>query len=206
LISLFGKKVIDITCIVGYLDLVNDCTWIGGDSCGSNGYTKSIELQSKVFRNRIFKNVIMGSTSTFRHIDLLKYSKTLFEEVDFYKDTKLDHEYMVTKFIPNLIKLFNDGIKDEKDENKGANFIIGTKNKIFEVQQDYSVLEPEDGYTSVGCGESIALGSLYSTKSLDIPIPDKIKIALEAAEHVACGVQRPFRIINTKNEKEITIT
>lgn len=194
-----------MTCIIGYIDLVEACVWVGGDSLGSNGYTKSVQTQSKIFRNEIFKNVIMGSTSTFRHIDLLKYTESLFNEADFYKKTTLDHKYMVTKFIPNLVKLFDDGIKNEKNENKGANFIIGAKDKLFEIQGDYSVLEPMDGYASVGCGEDIAKGSLYSTKDLDIPIHKKIQIALEAAEHVSCGVQRPFRIINTKDEKEIVI-
>jgi len=195
-----------LTCIIGYLDAVNDCVWMGGDSLGSNGYTKAVQSQPKIFRNEIFKNVVMGSTSTFRHIDLLKYAEELFAEADFYKGTVLDHKYMVTKFIPNLIKLFEDGIKSEDSKDKGASFIIGAKNKLFEIQGDYSVLEPSDGYTSVGCGESIAMGSLYATKELDIPIPDKIKIALEAAEHIACGVQRPFKIINTKDEKEIIVT
>jgi ATP-dependent protease HslVU (ClpYQ) peptidase subunit len=148
----------------------------------------------------------MGFTSTFRHIDLLKYADSLFDEADFYKGTTLDHKYMVTKFIPNIIKLFDNGIKSEKTEDKGANFIIGAKDKLFEVQGDYSVLEPSDGYTSVGCGEDVAMGSLYSTKNLDIPVYDKIRIALEAAEHTACGVQRPFKIINTKDEDVIDIT
>jgi ATP-dependent protease HslVU (ClpYQ) peptidase subunit len=195
-----------MTCIIGYVDLKNACVWVGGDSLGSNGYTKEVNAQSKIFRNEVFKNVIMGSTSTFRHIDLLKYADSLFDEADFYKGTTLDHKYMVTKFIPNIIKLFDNGIKSEKTEDKGANFIIGAKDKLFEVQEDYSVLEPSDGYTSVGCGEDIAMGSLYSTKNLDIPISDKIRIALEAAEHIACGVQRPFKIINTKNEDVIDIT
>ena len=179
---------------------------MGADSLGSNGFTKSVENQPKVFKNSIFKNIIMGSTSTFRHIDLLKYSDKLFEEIDWYKKTELDHKYMVTKFIPNLIKLFDEGIKSEIDKAKGANFIIGVGTKLFEIQQDYSVLEPLDEYASVGCGEYAAFGSLYSTKNLDISISEKIKIALESAEHHICGVQRPFRIINTKDDKEIVIS
>lgn len=50
------------------------------------------------------------------------------------------------------------------------------------------------------------MGSLYSTKDLDIPIPKKIEMALEAAEQCLCGVQRPFTILNTKDEDIITIT
>ncbi|MEG1564713.1 MAG: hypothetical protein RR365_13450 [Bacteroides sp.] len=178
---------------------------MGGDSLGSDGYTKAIEAQSKVFRNEVFKNVIMGSTSTFRHIDLLKYSKP-FEEIDFYKKTELNHKYMVTKFIPNIITLFKDGIISENDRNKGGNFIIGAGNNLFEVQTDYSVLQPQLGFCSVGCGESIAMGSLITTRNMDMPIQKKIELALSAAETFSAGVQRPFRIINTKNEEEIIIT
>ena len=194
-----------MTCIIGYLDKKEDCVWIGGDSLGSNGYTKAVEAQSKIFRNDTFKNVVMGSTTTFRHIDLLKYSDRLFDELDLYKKTELDHKYMVTKFIPKIITLFKDGIVDETDTRKGANFIIGAAKHLFEIQGDYSVLQPELGFCSVGCGEDVAMGSLITTKDMDIPIHKKIEMALTAAEEYCCGVQRPFRIINTKNEEEIII-
>ena len=71
-----------MTCIIGFVDKKNDCVWMGADSLGSNGYTKSVNTQPKVFHHDIFKNVVMGSTTTFRHIDLLKYSENLFPEVD----------------------------------------------------------------------------------------------------------------------------
>jgi ATP-dependent protease HslVU (ClpYQ) peptidase subunit len=194
-----------MTCIIGMIDKENDCAWIGGDSLGSNWTTKAINLQPKVFRNSIFKNVVMGSTTTFRHIDLLKYSDTLFPEIDFYKKEEFNHKYMVTKFIPNLIKLFSEGIKSENDKDKGANLIICAGNHVFEVQDDYSVLEPALGFAAVGCGEYFAKGSLYSTRMLDISPKERIAIALEAAEQCGCGVQRPFTILNTKDEEVVTI-
>ena len=196
---------ITLTCIIGYQDKENDCIWIGGDSLGSNGYTKAVEKQSKVFRNEIFKNVIMGSTSTFRHIDLLKYATDLFNEADFYKKTELNHKYMVTVFIPKIIELFKNGLVSYDEKKRGADFIVGAGNNLFRVQSDYSVLAPELGFCSVGCGEEVAMGSLITTKDMDMKIPDKIKLALEAAESYSCGVQRPFRIINTKDEEEIVI-
>lgn len=194
-----------MTCIIGMIDKENDCVWVGGDSLGSNGYTKSVEGQHKVFRNKVFKNVIMGSTSTFRHIDLLKYSDKLFDELDLYKNTKLDHEYMVMKFIPNIITLFKDGIVSSSEINRGANFIVGVGNKLFEVQEDYSVLEPMLGFCSVGCGYAVAMGSMITTENMDIPIPERIELALESAEKYCCGVQRPFVIMNTKDDKIIVI-
>jgi len=187
------------------LDLQHECAWIGGDSLGSNGFTKQTQAQSKVFRNDVFNNVVMGSTGSFRHIDLLRYSSLLFNGVDFYTGANLDHKYMVTKFIPNLIKLFDENIKHMKPEDKGTNFIVCAKNKVFEVQTDYSVLEPLEGYTAVGSGEYAALASMYSTKDLDISIPDKIRIALESAEHCVCSVQRPFYIMSTNPEEKTRI-
>ena len=194
-----------MTCIIGMIDKENDCVWIGGDSLGSNGYTKAIQQQPKIFRNKIFKNVVMGSTSTFRHIDLLKYSDKLFDEIDVYKKTELDHEYMVTKFVPNIITLFKEGLIDRTEINRGANFIVGAGNKLFEIQDDYSVLVPSLGFCSVGCGQDIAMGSMVTTKDMDMTVPEKIELALKSAEECSCGVQRPFYIMNTKDEEVIEV-
>ena len=194
-----------MTCIIGMIDKENDCVWIGGDSLGSNGYTKATQSQPKIFKNKIFKNVAMGSTGTFRHIDLLKYSDKLFDEIDMYKNTELNHEYMVTKFIPNVITLFKEGIIDSDEKNRGGNFIIGAGNKLFEIQTDYSVLEPLLGFCSVGSGEDIAMGSMITTKDMGLTVPQRIELALKAAEECSCGVQRPFTIINTKDEEIIVI-
>lgn len=195
-----------MTCIIGYLDKQNDCVWMGCDSLGSNGYSKAIESTAKAFHNDIMKDVVIGGTTSFRHLDLLRYTDKLFDKVDKYERPNIDHKYMVTKFIPKVIDIFKSGIVHEEDKNKGSNFIVGVGNKLFEIQGDYSVLEPDDGICAVGCGGDIAMGSLHtSRKNNDMTIPEKIILALEAAEHISCGVQRPFRIINTKDDKEIII-
>lgn len=199
-----------MTCIVGFTDKKNNVTWMGGDSLGSDGYSQAVNLAGKVFHNDILNNVVIGGTSTFRHLDLLKYSKNLFPEVDKYKLEKgeitIDHKYMVTSFIPNVIALFQSGIVSEIDKNRGGNFLIGINGSLFEIQTDYSVLEPQDCYSAVGCGELCAKGSLYTTTKYmrnSLSPKDHILYALEAAEKTMCGVKRPFVIINSKGEKEI---
>lgn len=194
-----------MTCIIGFADRKNGVSWIGGDSLGSNGYTKSTNAPSKVFRNDVFKDVLIGGTTTFRHLDLLKYSDDLFDEIDLYKGTKIDHKFMVTKFIPRVIALFKDGIVSESERDRGGNFIVATPGSIFEVQHDYSVLEPELGICAVGCGEDVAMGSLLTTKDFDMPPQEKIIKALEAAEQRCCGVQRPFHILCTDGRDEIIV-
>ena len=194
-----------MTCIIGFADRKNNVSWIGGDSLGSNGYTKSTEMPSKVFRNDVFNNVLIGGTTTFRHLDLLKYSDGLFSEIEWYKGTEVDHKFMVTKFVPRVISLFKDGIVSETETNKGGNFIVATPGKIFEVQDDYSVLEPELGMCAVGCGEDVAMGSLLTTKDFDMSPEERVIKALEAAERYCCGVQRPFHILCTDGRDEIII-
>ena len=75
-------EVNNLTCIIGFTDRENNISWIGGDSLGSDGYIKATEMPSKVFRNETFTNVLIGGTTTFRHLDLLKYSESLFDEID----------------------------------------------------------------------------------------------------------------------------
>lgn len=194
-----------MTCVVGFADRNLNTTWIGADSLGSNGYTKEVQSSSKVFRNATMKDIVIGGTTTFRHLDLLKYANNLFDEVDTYKKTEIDHKFMVTKFIPRVIELFKTGVIDETEINRGANFLVATPGRLFEVQNDYSVLEPELGICAVGCGESVAMGSLLTTISFDISPQDKIIKALEAAEKYCCGVQRPFRIMCTDGSEDLIV-
>lgn len=194
-----------MTCIIGFTDRERGISWIAGDSLGSNGYTKASEMSAKVFRNELFKNVLIGGTTTFRHLDLLRYSEDLFDEVDFYKKSEIDHRFMVTKFIPKIVKLFKEGIISEPETDRGGSFIVATPGRVFKIQEDYSVLEPELGICAVGCGEEIAMGSLITTIGMDMEPEERIVAALYAAEKISCGVQRPFRILRTDREDESII-
>lgn len=189
-----------MTCIIGFADPTNQISWIGGDSLGSNGYTKSINTASKVFKCASYPNVLMGGTGSFRHLDLLKYSENLFSKIDYYEHIRIDHKYMVTNFIPKVIELFKNGVVNENEKDRGSNFIVALPGKVFEVQSDYSVLEPIQ-FCSVGSGEEVAMGSLLTTKDYDWSIKDKIFRALKCAEQYSCGVQGPFHIINTLGEE-----
>lgn len=193
-----------MTCIVGVLDKAKDCVWLGGDSLGSNGYTKAVYKQPKVFKSKTTNKVAIGVCGSYRCMDLLRYDEKLIPELDVLKNTKIDHEYMVTKFIPNVISSFSAGNVSEKSEDRGAPFLVGADNKLFTIYDNYCVLEAERDYDVVGSGTETALASLHSTQ--DNPdIVARIVKALEAAENITPGVQRPFRIINTLNDDEIVI-
>ena len=81
-----------MTCIIGFTDRESSVSWIGCDSLGSNNYTKSIESPAKAFRNEQIRNVLMGGTTSFRHLDLLKYAEDLFDGIDVYRKPIIDPE------------------------------------------------------------------------------------------------------------------
>lgn len=191
-----------MTCIIGFVE--NGITYLGGDSLGSDGFSKTIVKQPKVFHSKDTKEIIMGYTTSFRMGQLLQNSKGLFDELSIMQN-KVDYEYLITKFIPNIQKLFSDGgFEKNKDGTKSSGeFLLGYKDKLFKVQSDYSILESANNYDACGCGEYYALGSLKTTENLDLSPVEKIHKALQAASAFSAGVAPPFYIINTKDNQII---
>lgn len=189
-----------MTCIVGLVE--NGVVYIGGDSLGSNGYFKTVRKDKKVFKLKDTDNAIAGYTSSFRMGQLLMYGSGLIDSRD---EPDIDHEYLVTKFIPKLTSLFENGGygKNNSGSKSGGTFLLGYKDKLYQIQSDYQVGEPSLGYDACGSGEDFALGSLHSTERSGLSPEERIHKALQAATEFSVGVGAPFYIVNTANEKVI---
>lgn len=186
------KNKINMTCIVGMIDKKNKNVIIGGDSAGVAGSVISIRKDAKVFMNGEF---IMGCTSSFRMIQLLRFS---FKPPEI--KTKDVYEYMCTDFISAVRTCFKDGGYLQKytdGDEKGGSFLVGYKNRLFMVEADFQVAENLNGIMACGCGEDFALGSLFALAKSDIGIKDKIIKSLEAAEFYSTGVSKPFILLTT---------
>lgn len=189
-----------MTCIVGLVN--NGVTYIGADSLGSNGVTKTLRKDRKVFKLKDTPNAIIGFTSSFRMGHLLMYATGLIDPRD---EPNIDHEYIVTKFIPNTIKLFEDGgySRNNSGEKWGGTFLLGYKDKLFKIEDDYQVGEMFNNYAACGSGEAFALGSLMTTENMNLNPYERIRLALQAATKFAIGVEPPFYIINTKDDEVV---
>lgn len=185
-----------MTCIIGLIDK-DDNIFMGADSAGVSGTSLQIRADEKVFIN---EGYIMGFTSSFRMGQLLRYD---FMPPKFYGDTDL-YNFMVTTFIDKVRKcLKKGGFAQEKDKvEKGGTFLVGYRGRLFIIDKDYQVGEMIDKFASVGCGEDIALGSLYSTKNSPFKSEERIKLALESAEHFNTAVRRPFIILKLERRKK----
>jgi ATP-dependent protease HslVU (ClpYQ) peptidase subunit len=189
-----------MTCIVGLIE--NGVTYIGGDSLGSNGVSKVSRKDKKVFKLKDTNNAILGYTSSFRMGQLLMYATGLIDKRD---EPDINHEYLVTKFVPNITKVFEGGgyAKSKDGEKRGGTFLFGYKSKLYKIESDFQVGESFDNYDACGCGEDFALGSLKSTENLSLSPEERIRIALQAASKFSVGVAPPYYIINTSNDEVV---
>jgi ATP-dependent protease HslVU (ClpYQ) peptidase subunit len=190
-----------MTCIVGLFDEKDNCVYMGGDSCGADSnWNKTIRLDRKVFKTKDTPEAIMGFTTSFRMGQLLMYGTGLIDELAIKKD-QIDHEYLVTKFVPHIIKLFEDGgfATNKNGEKTGGTFLFAYKNRLYQIQSDFQVAMSTEDFDVCGCGENYALGSLYSTKDTQLNSIERLHKALQTATKFNAGVAAPYYIINTKN-------
>lgn len=194
-----------MTCVVGMLDKENKTVYLGGDSLGSNGYIKTIYKQRKVFHSKDTNDLIIGICGSF-NFQGLEYEKLL-DETKLLKG-EIDREYLITKFIPNLRRIISSYNCNESksgiDSMEGV-LLFGYRDNLFMIQSDYSLVESTDDYLAIGSGMDYALGSLATTYDNEMPIIDKIHMALKSATKHVVGVEPPFYIINTANDEVIEL-
>lgn len=180
-----------MTCIVGVVDTKRDAVVMGADSAGVGNYDITIRKDPKIFYNDEF---LIGCTSSFRMIQLLRFS---FTPPPLGK--KEVYEYMCTDFVNAVRDCFEDGGFKQKfktGDEKGGVFLVGYKNRLFQIQEDFQVGEALIGIDACGCGAEYALGAMYVN---DKATPqNRVKAALEAAETFSAGVAGPFIVLETK--------
>lgn len=183
-----------MTCIIGIIGR-DDKVYIGGDSAGANGYGVTIRKDPKVFR---VGNFIIGCTSSYRMIQLIRFSFSppeIGQEQDIY-------EYMCTGFINGIRACFKEGgfMQVDKSAEEGGTFLVGYKNRLFEIGCDFQVEESADGINAIGCGDRYAIGAMYAIRKIADPSmspEEKIRIGLEISAYKSDGVRPPWIILNT---------
>ena len=203
-----------MTCIIGYLDRISHIGYIAGDSmlCNIDVDYQDLVSGAKVFRAMANPKILIGATTSFRHIDLLKYAD-IFEGMKDPGD--LSHAFMVKTVVPRIHDLFGNYWMEASTDN-GTNIVVVTPYDIYEIQSDYSVICPMTNYIAVGSGKPYAMASLYTSDThprihprTDIDyftdesenrlkwIEDNIIVAMQCAERYAIGVHAPFQMLRT---------
>lgn len=170
--------------------------YIGGDSAGSNGFEITPRSDAKAFLRPPFAFGVCGS---FRVIDLIRYELQVEEPP---RGRKVDaREYLVRRLIPALRGCLHEHgalLSARGEEGMLGPFLVGYEGRLFEVDGDFQVGESARGHSSVGCGSSFALASLWDTGIDRRPPKERVMRALENAAEHSPGVREPFVVVQLR--------
>lgn len=181
-----------MTCIVAKIH--EGKVHMVGDQMGSNGFTHSVfNKASKVFKVGDF---LIGYTTSFRMGQILQYSWT--PPVRLVTDTN-DDLYLYKTVVDSIKKCFDDNSYGQKKnvEFDGGTFIIGWKGRIFEMQDNLSLLE-YDKFSSVGCGTYHATAAMKTMDMFNILCnnPEQFLVtAIKVAADSVGGVSHTYNYI-----------
>jgi ATP-dependent protease HslVU (ClpYQ) peptidase subunit len=182
-----------MTCIVGIED--KGRVLIGADSAGTaGGLRQRVRSDEKVFTADGFA---FGFTTSFRMGQLLRYRLT---PPPFIEGMGLD-EYMATHFVDQVRAVFKQGgyAVVENGTERGGTFLVGVRGRLYSVEGDYQVAHTPHGYEAVGCGDDLAIGSLFTTaKNPKMSARVRCRTALEAAAMFSAGVAPPFNFVEAR--------
>lgn len=116
-------------------------------------------------------------------------------------------EYMSTVFCSKVFKLLKlESMLVEDSDRKNSDpclspaiFLIGIRDRIFEVGEDFDVAEIDMPFFSVGNGGDYATGSLEATTNLNTQLDPEHHLiyALKTASKFSAAVGSPYQIVNT---------
>lgn len=172
-----------MTCIVAIAD--EDTVYIGGDRGHSDNDIITSSLAPKVFDKSFYLFGYAGNTGLGQSVAYTFDAPTMRINTDTYK-------YVYNFFMPALRDHLKDYLSDKEDNQ--ASFILGIRGKVFEIDtNDFQCVEYQE--LAIGSGAAYAYGSLHTTYNYDIPIVDRITIALDAAITYSPTCQGPIDIL-----------
>lgn len=176
-----------MTCIVG-VEHAGGVT-IGGDAAASSDNLTGCRAGSKVFRVGPY---LIGYTTSFRMGDLLKYAL----KPPTPKAPKHLDRQMVTEFIDTVRECLKDGgyARTSDQVESAGEFLVAVSGRLYEIGADYQVGRPLEGYTAIGSGSLLAIGSLATTTNGKLTARQRSLAALNAAARHDPFVKPPFTV------------
>ncbi|GCJ80999.1 hypothetical protein [Escherichia phage BF17] len=195
-----------MTCIIAHTNGVS--SFIAGDKLGSNGFTKTVQTEPKVFEKEFIKLhddgltrtkevMALGYTTSFRMGQLLNYNLNLPEQ----DASQTFSQYLVLKVIPIIRQMFKEewGARDASQDVGGGQFIILHNHTIYEVQEDFSVLQPKTRITAVGSGTYHAIAAMQAYIEVENeskkPLHERIKSIFKIVSDNVTSVSEEFDVL-----------
>lgn len=181
-----------MTCIAA---LIHDGhVYMAGDSAGVAGLGVTNRADAKVFQ---VGELIIGFTTSFRMGQILRFGFTPPMPEENFDDDEL-YGYFVTTFIDTVRARFKEAgyLHNEHERESGGNFLVGIRDRIFQIESDFQVGIPRKPYAAVGSGFDLALGALHATDGLDMDPEKRLIRSMDAAVEFNGGVRPPYVLLS----------
>lgn len=169
-------------------------SYIASDSLGSDGFTKSINKNRKIF---LKDTMLIGGSGSFKQLQLIEHS---FISPDRTIDEST-YEYMYKAFVPELTNFLkiNNVITHTRgvDSNDSSEFVFVLDGTIFVMQSDLSLLEPVENFACIGSGQYHALAVLKALKDGGLSVDKMLKKALDITVELVVSVGGKLHTIKT---------
>jgi len=177
-----------MTCVVGIA--LNGKIYMGADSCSSDVSEKYGRKDAKVFESH---DMLLGYSGSWRFGNLFRFKF----DPPAQRSDKEDFEFLVTDWVDALRTVCkSEGYTkiEDNEESFDGSALIGYKGKLYVLEGDWNIGEPNMDYAAIGSGSAVALGALYASVKASKSMTPKARIeaALEAASEYAVGVAPPF--------------
>lgn len=122
---------------------------------------------------------VLAGAGVSRYCDIITYGW----QPPIY-DNSEPYTFMVSKFIPEMRKMHDETGYTLKDDD-GFEFIVGLKNNLYYIAEDYSVLRTKTNVYGIGSGSAYAIGAIDAGAD----IIKAIKIASKYDIHTGGKIQ-----------------
>jgi ATP-dependent protease HslVU (ClpYQ) peptidase subunit len=169
-----------VTCIVGIAH--EGVVYIGGDRGASDTYAILPLTRPKI---KMCGEYLIGYSGSMGIGELAHY-------IDLPPIGKSIEKTLRTLFVKSLKTAIEEYGNASHLEDNSTDWLIGVNGRLFEISsEDWSVAEYKE--SSIGSGNSIALGSLYTTRNWKDQ-EKRIRYALDAAVEISPSCLGPIDI------------
>ena len=189
-----------MSLVIGYRDKTNGMYYIAGDSSISFGIdgVKNVlgPRNKKVFRAYNHPDILVGVVGAFRFHSLFA-NADLFEGYDQTFSEADEYQFMYNTVSRRLLKTINDDARIDalRDRDKyDFEMLIVTKNGIYDIGKDFSVVTYDADYAAVGVGWVTANAILHVMNKYEEDAIKKITLAMQASIKYLDGIDYPIHI------------
>lgn len=173
---------------------------VAADKQVTRGYLKDECSKLHEFE---YSNTAIGSVGSLRDGNVIAVKDELIPYKDILSHKDVDLEFVISKVVPELTETMQ--LANRIKEKNGilsmeSAFLFCTPKRIFIIEHDFSVIEAQEGYAALGCGDEKVYGFLSSIENIETITyieaqkyaKDAIDKACDKDPYVGLGVDMVF--------------